>query len=160
MREKQKELQQQGNGSKELEQASEEMNKVEIDLVNKRLTNETLKRQQDILTRLLEHEKAERQRDQDNKRKAEVAAEKERKLPPSLEEYIKKREAEIEQYRTVSPALKPYYKNLVEEYYKSLKGTKWSELFLLLNKKGGGNWKPSPFLFSKRLGYGCRWETR
>ncbi len=43
-------------------------------------------------------------------------------MPPSLEEYIKKREAEIEMFKTVSPSLRPYYKMLVEEYYKSLKG--------------------------------------
>ena len=84
------------------------MNKMEIDLVNKRLTNEM-------------HEKAEREREQDNQRKSEQAKNYERPLPPSLEEYLKKREAEIELYRTVSPSLKPYYKMLVEEYYKSLK---------------------------------------
>lgn len=121
LREKQKELQQKGQGSKELEEIMEQMNKIETELVNKRLTNEMLKRQQDILTRMLEHEKAERQREYDNKRKSETTADKERKLPPSLEEYIKKREAEIELFKTVSPSLKPYYKNLVEEYYKSLK---------------------------------------
>ena len=80
-----------------------------------------LKGQQEILTRLLEAEKADRQREYDNKRKAERASQQERKMPPSLEEYIKKREAEIELYKTVSPALKPYYKFLVEEYFKSLK---------------------------------------
>ena len=42
-------------------------------------------------------------------------------MPPSLEEYIKKREAEIEMFKTVSPSLRPYYKMLVEEYFKSLK---------------------------------------
>jgi hypothetical protein len=124
LKEKQKKLQEQGQGSKELEEIMEQMNKIETELVNKRLSNEMLKRQQDILTRLLEHEKAERQREYDNKRKSETAQEKERKLPPSLEEYIKKREAEIEQFKTVNPSLKPYYKTLVEEYYKSLKGAK------------------------------------
>lgn len=121
LREKQKELQQKGQGSKELQEIIDQMNKSEIDLVNKRLTNEMQKRQEDILTRLLEHEKAERQREQDNQRKSEQAKNYERPLPPSLEEYLKKREAEIERYRTVSPSLKPYYKTLVEEYYKSLK---------------------------------------
>ncbi len=121
LQEKQKELQSKGQGSKELQEIMDQMNKIETELVNKRLNNSMIKRQQDILTRLLEHEKAERQREFDNKRKAEVAAEKERKMPPSLEEYIKKREAEVEMFRTVNPSLKPYYKNLVEEYYKSLK---------------------------------------
>ncbi|MBK7336041.1 MAG: DUF4175 domain-containing protein [Saprospirales bacterium] len=121
LREKQKALQQQGKGSKELQEVIDQMNKMEIDLVNKRLTNEMQKRQEEILTRLLEHEKAEREREQDNQRKSEQAKNYERPLPPSLEEYLKKREAEIELYRTVSPSLKPYYKMLVEEYYKSLK---------------------------------------
>lgn len=121
LREKQKELQEQGKGSKELEEIIDGMNKIEKDLVNKRLTNDMMKRQQDILTRLLEAEKAERQREQDNKRKSKTGEEKERKFPPSLEEYIKKRKAEIDQYKSVSPSLKPYYKILVEEYYKSLK---------------------------------------
>jgi hypothetical protein len=121
LREKQKALQEQGRGSKELQEAIDQMNKTEIDLVNKRLTNETQKRQEEILTRLLEHEKAEREREQDNQRKSESAKNYERPLPPSLEEYLRKREAEIELYRTVSPALKPYFKSLVESYYQSLK---------------------------------------
>ena len=81
-----------------------------------------MKRQQDILTRLLESAKAEREQEKDKKREAQAARQKERKMPPSLEEYIKKREAEIEMYKSVSPALKPYYKDLVEEYYNSLRG--------------------------------------
>lgn len=51
------------------------MNKIEIDLVNKKLNNETLNRQKDIMTRLLEAEKSDRQRDQDQKRQAETARE-------------------------------------------------------------------------------------
>ncbi|MFT5165571.1 MAG: hypothetical protein ACI8P3_000798 [Saprospiraceae bacterium] len=123
LRELQKEKKQggQGKAAQELQDIIDQMNKVETDLVNKQLTNEMLKRQQQIQTRLLEAEKAERQREFDQKRKAEVATQKDRKMPPSLEEYIKKREAEIEMYKQVSPALKPYYKYLVEEYFKSLK---------------------------------------
>ena len=121
LREKQKQLQEQGKGGTELQDLIDAMNKVETDLVNKRLTNEMLKRQQDILTRLLEAEQAERERKFDNKRKGETAEQYERKFPPSLEEYIKKREAEIEQYKTVSPSLRPYYKFLVQEYYNELK---------------------------------------
>ena len=118
----QNDAKEQGKGSKEMEEIINEMNKIETDLVNKRLDSEMLKRQQDITTRLLEAEKAERQREFDNKRKAETASEKKRELPPSLKEYIKKREAELEMYKTVSPALRPYYKQLVDEYYKALKG--------------------------------------
>lgn len=122
LEEKQRKMREQGKGSKELQELIDQMDKVEIDLVNKRMTNDMLKRQQDILTRLLEHEKAERQQEYDEKRKSETAQETQRRMPPELEEYIRKRKAEIEQYKTVSPALKPYYKSLVEDYFKSLKG--------------------------------------
>lgn len=111
-----------GGGSKALDKLIKEMDKTETDLVNKRLNNEMMKRQQDILTRLLESAKAEREQEKDKKREAQAAREQERKMPPTLEEYIKKREAEIEMYKSVSPTLKPYYKDLVEEYYKSLRG--------------------------------------
>ena len=122
LKEKQKEMQEKGQGgSKQIQDIMDGMDRIEEDLVNKRLSNEMLLRQQDILTRLLEHEKAERQREYDQQRKAEQASQYERKMPPSLEEYIKKREAEIDMYKSVSPSLKPYYKFLVEEYFKSLK---------------------------------------
>lgn len=124
LRAKQKEMQEQGKGKggQELQDIIDQMNKNEIDLVNKTLTNEMMKRQEEIMTELLKHEKAERERELDNKRKSETARNTERKMPPSLEEYIKKREAETEMYKTVSPALKPYYKGLVEEYFKTLQG--------------------------------------
>jgi len=120
----QKEKQEQGKGSKELQEIIDQMNKTEEDLVNKRLDAKLINRQEQIQTRLLEAEKAERQREKENKRKAETAEEIKREMPPALKEYLKKKEAEVEMYRTVSPDLKPYYKNLVKEYYKALKSTK------------------------------------
>jgi hypothetical protein len=118
----QKDRQEQGKGTDGgLQEIIDEMNKIEIDLVNKKLNNETLKRQQDIVTRLLEAEKADRQREFDNKRKAETGTDKKRELPQSLQDYLKKREAEIEMYKSISPELRPYYKYLVDKYYKALK---------------------------------------
>lgn len=117
-----KEQQEQGQGaSDQLQQIMEEMNKQEIDLVNKRLDNEMLMRQQEILTRLLEAENAQKERELDNKRKSETADENTREFPPSIEEYIKKRKALLEQYKYASPEMKPHYKKLVDEYYKKLK---------------------------------------
>ena len=121
LKQKQKDLQQRGKGEKGLQDMIDGMEKTETELVNKQLTNETLKRQDDIQTRLLESEKAERERKEDDERKANTAKQVETPMPPALQEYIKKRQSEIEQFRTVSPALKPYYKQLVEEYFKSLK---------------------------------------
>ncbi len=111
----------QGQGSKELEEIINNMDRIETELVNKRLNSETLKRMKDIETRLLEAEKAERQRELDNKRKSETAQEKRKELPPAIQDYLKKRQAEIDMYKSVSPSLRPYYKSLVDEYYKSLK---------------------------------------
>ena len=117
----QKEKSEQGKKSEELQKMIEEMDKVETDLVNKKLDNQLLMRQSDILTRLLEAEKADKQRDKDNKRKAEKGKDYKKELPPALKEYLKEREAEIEMYKKVSPALRPFYKQLVDEYYKALK---------------------------------------
>lgn len=110
-----------GKGSMgDLEDLAKEMEETETDLVNKKLTSEMMQRQQDILTRLLEAENAQKQREMDNKRLAHTAKQKARKMPPSIEEYLKKREAEIELYKTVPPSLKPYYRDLVEKYFKTI----------------------------------------
>ncbi|MEL6122439.1 MAG: DUF4175 family protein [Bacteroidota bacterium] len=117
-----REQQEQGQGlSGELQKIIDEMDKQEIDLVNKRLDNEMLTRQQDIMTRLLEAENAQRQREFDNKRKSESGKDVRRELPPSLQEYINERKAVLEQYKYVSPDLRPHYKKLVDQYYKKLK---------------------------------------
>jgi len=117
-----KEQQEQGQGaSDELQQIIEEMNKQEIDLVNKRLDNEMLSRQQEIVTRLLEAESAQKERELDDKRKSDAGEDVKREIPPSVEEYIKKRKALLEQYKYASPEMKPHYKQLVDEYYKKLK---------------------------------------
>lgn len=123
LEEKQKELRQSGQGDPKIQEILEKMDQIEKDLVNKKLTNELLQRQQDIISRLLEFENAERQQEFEEKRKSETA----RQVPPirpqALEEYLRKREAEVEQYKTVSPNLKPYFKSLVEEYLKKLSET-------------------------------------
>ncbi len=85
LRDIQRQKQSQGQGSKELEEILQEMDKIETDLVNKRLTNEMLKRQQDILTRLLESERAEREKEYENKRESQTAEEIQRPIPPSVE---------------------------------------------------------------------------
>lgn len=121
LEEMQKKQQEEGKGAPGLQELIDQMDKMEIDLVNKRLDNQAFMRQNDILTRLLQAEKAERKREEDQKRQSTTAQEVERKLPPNLEEYLKQREAELEQYQRVSPELRPYYKLLVDKYYKNLK---------------------------------------
>ncbi len=103
-----------------LDQAIKDMELNETELANKRLTAEMLRRQKDILTRLLQAEEAERMQDQDQQRQSQTANDLQKPMPPSLQEYLKKRKAEVDLYKTVPPNLKPYYKNIVEQYYKSI----------------------------------------
>lgn len=109
----------QGNG--QLQKIAQEMEKTENDIVNRNITQETLKRQSEIMTRLLEAEKADQERDQEEKRKSNEAVTQQYSNPNNFLEYklLKQREAEL--LKTVSPALTPYYKNKVNEYFNSIK---------------------------------------
>lgn len=109
-----------GDIAKELKEIADAMEGTEEDLVNKIFDNELLERQQEIMTRLLEAEDALREREIDPKRESETASEISREIPPALEEYLKKRQAELDLWKTVPPDLKPYYRNLVEQYLREL----------------------------------------
>ena len=98
----------------------EKMEETEVDLVNKKITRETLRRQEEILTRLLEAENALRERELDEERKGETATEYEKEIPKAFEEYFKLKEKEIELLKTIPPKLYPYYKQEVNEYFKRL----------------------------------------
>jgi len=101
---------------------TEEMEKIEEDLVNKRINNQLIERQQKIVTRLLESEKARQEQEEKNERKGETATEYERKrIPNAFEEYIEEKQKEIEQLRNVPPNFTPYYKNEINKYYNRLK---------------------------------------
>ena len=103
-----------------MSELAKEMEKTETDLVNKRITPETIRRQQDILTRLLEAENATRERDTDEKRESKTAKQVTDKVPPSLEKYLKAKEKEVDLIKTISPSLMPYYKQEVNEYFQKI----------------------------------------
>lgn len=96
------------------------MEQTEKDLVNKHLTNETMKRQQDILSKLLESEKAEREREQDEQRKSNEAKNQILSNPNQFLEYKRLKEKEMELLNTVPPSLTPYYKEKVNNYFNSV----------------------------------------
>ena len=102
------------------EEIMRKMEQTENDLVNKRITPQTIKRQQEILTRLLETEKAEKERELDKERKAETAKQQNKDLPPAFEKYIESKKKELEMYKTVPPKLSPYYKKEVNNYFKRI----------------------------------------
>ena len=104
------------------EELSKKMEETETDLVNKKLSQELIERQKEILTRLLEVEESMREQELDNKRKGETAKDDyEKQTNQRFEEYIKLKKQEIELLKTVPVKLNPYYKNEANEYFKRLK---------------------------------------
>lgn len=96
------------------------MEETEKDLVNKQINSETIKRQQQILSRLLESEKAELEREQDEQRKSNEAKNENLGNPAQFLEYKRLKEKEMELLNTVPPSLTPYYKEKVNNYFNSL----------------------------------------
>jgi hypothetical protein len=99
---------------------AEMMEQTEKELVNKQISNEMIKRQNDILTKLLESEKAEREREQDEKRKSNEAKVQNLSNPGEFLEYKRLKEKELELINTVPPSLTPFYKEKVNNYFNSV----------------------------------------
>jgi hypothetical protein len=106
-----------GNGLKEI---AKEIEKVEEDLINGKLSQNTINRQKDIMTRLLEHDKAQREREYEEKRKSNEAINQEFSNPTEYLKYKEKKAKELELLKTIPPSLKPYYKNKVNEYFEEI----------------------------------------
>jgi len=116
MQEYQQQLNSEGGNGSALNKTINDMEKTEEDLVNKRLTNETMNRQKQIETRLLESEKADMEREKDPKRQSEEAKLFNNGNPMTFFKYnsLKRNSSEI--LKTVPPNLNPYYKQKVNEY--------------------------------------------
>ena len=112
-----------GNFAKELRELEQKMDKNETDLVNRKVNPDLLLRQKEIQTRLLEAEKSLREQEQDDKRSSKSAEDMSRPVPPALQQYITDKKQMLEQYKTVPPQLKPYYRDMVDNYFRII-GTK------------------------------------
>lgn len=104
----------------DLEKIMKEMEQTETDLVNKRITQEAMMRQQEIQTRLLEAEKAEREREQDNQRESNAGKDFAPDYNLIMQEYQKLKAKEVEQIKTVPPTLNYFYKSKISDYFKKL----------------------------------------
>ncbi len=110
-----------GTGSMgNLDKIAKQMEETETDLVNKRITQETLKRQEDIITRLLESEKAERERDEEERRESREGKNLVNRNPAAFDEYKRLKMKETELLKTVPPSLNPFYKQKVNEYFQNI----------------------------------------
>lgn len=96
------------------------LEKNEEDLVNYRINTNTIKRQNDIVTRLLDAENAEREREFDKKRKSTEAEQKMRKSPEEIFKDKEKNPAFKESLRSVKLKLNNFYKNKYSDYINEL----------------------------------------
>ena len=104
----------------DLGKTMQQMEENEKDIVNKRINDATLKRQEEIMTRLLESEKAERERDQEERRESNEAKTDVYRSPARFEEYKRLKMRELELLKTIPPSLTTFYKNLVNSYFQSI----------------------------------------
>jgi len=104
-------------GEAGLNKLMEDMEKTEEELVNKSITEETMQRQEEILTRLLKHEKAVREREKEERRESREVKSQKYSNPDNFLEYKRILSKEVELLKTVPPNLKPYYKRKVNEYF-------------------------------------------
>ena len=97
------------------------MEETESELVNKIINQQTINRQQEILTRLLESEKADQERELDEKRKSNESQLDQKSNQRAFEEYKRKKEKELELLKTMPPSLTPFYKEKVSLYFNNYK---------------------------------------
>lgn len=103
-----------------LDKLMKEMEQTETDLVNKKIQQETLNRQQEILTKLLEADKAEREREQDQQRESKQGIAPAPNYNIIMQEYQKIKQKETDLLKTVPPSLNSFYKIKVGDYFKFL----------------------------------------
>ena len=107
-------------GLGDLDKITKQMEQTENDLVNRRITDESIKRQQQIQVKLLEAEKAEQQREQDKQRDSQAGKD----VPPgyikALQNYQQAKAKQTEQIKTVPAALNLYYKQKIKSYFDQL----------------------------------------
>jgi len=114
-------LKNQGNGGLgDTKQLENQLDETEKELLNKQITPESIKRQQDILTRLLESEKAMKERDYEDKRISKKGKNTIKRNPTEFLEYNKIKNADEEMLKIILPSLKIFYKKKVNEYFNAV----------------------------------------
>ena len=109
------------NGEKgKLDKILEDMEENETDIINNRITQETISRQEEILTRLFEAEKAEREQGEDDQRKSTEWNYTPDNTTEQYLEYKKKKQQQEELLKTTPVQLKTYYKKKVNTYFNTI----------------------------------------
>jgi seryl-tRNA synthetase len=103
-----------------LNQMIKDMQSTETELVNKRLEQETMNRQKELLTKLLDADQAQREQDQDSKRESKAGKDLSPSYQQMLDKFKKLQQNETEWIQKLPPSLNYYYKNKIAEYFKLL----------------------------------------
>ncbi len=106
--------------AKKIQKIGEMMEETERDIVNRQITQETIMRQEKILTRMLEAEDAEREQDMEERRESITGSEKEKGNLFDAKEYYRSRYGNHEELIKENISFKRYFEDKVEEYYKNL----------------------------------------
>jgi hypothetical protein len=114
-------MEQNGQVSGNMRQMINEMEQNETDIVNKRITQATINRQKDIVTRLLQSERAEQQREKDEQRRSDEAKNQKYSNPEAVLQYNREKEKEVEMLRTIPPALNQFFRLKVNDYFYRVK---------------------------------------
>ena len=109
------------NGEKgNIDRIIEKMEENEIDILNNKISNETLLRQEEILTKLLEAEESQRERGEDEKRESIEWNYEIKNNSSEYLEYIRKKKEQEELIRTTPVQLNPFYKEKVNRYFNTI----------------------------------------
>jgi hypothetical protein len=121
------ELEGEGGNGNALNKLVEEMKKTEDEIVNRRISPETLERQKNIETRLLKSEKALQEREKEKKRESKEGKKKKSSNLNNKIEYKTTKTTQEEILITIPLEVRPYYKSLLKEYLYKLENKKNDE---------------------------------
>lgn len=109
-----------GRAGDQMKEMEELMEQTEEDILFDKIDAETMRRQEEILTKLLQSEKAEREQEMDKEREAKTNYNQFRIPDEVWENFKKEKEKEVEFYQTLPPNLKPFYRNEVNRYFSTI----------------------------------------
>jgi phage-related minor tail protein len=110
-----------GHAVGELDNLMRQMEQTETDIVNKIINQQTINRQNNILTRMLQHEKAQKKQEQEERRESTEGKDLFENSNNQFLEYNKLKNRELELFKQIPPAFSPYYKEKVNEFFINLK---------------------------------------
>ena len=115
------ELERNGGDGSALSKLAEEMEKTEEDIINRKITNQTLERQKQLEVRLLKSERAEQEREKQKKRESEAGKNRKRSNLNNNLKYNQKKENQQEILILSPIEMSPYYRVLLNKYLYKLK---------------------------------------